>query len=65
MMKTTLGQKAYIFVTLCLLLYYGIAESRGWASGGTKRKPLTKKQLRQSDIGYRNHIFWYHGFRGK
>ncbi len=61
-----IGQKIYAGIVVLLLGWYGIAEARGWASGGTKRSPLSKKQLRQSNLGYRTPlIFWYHGYRGK
>ncbi len=68
MMKTTTGQRIYMGVALLTLLLYGMAEARGWATGGTKRKPLPQSELRQSDLGYRSHrthVFWFYGFRGK
>jgi len=65
MIKITRGQTIYLVVVMGLLAYYGVAEARGWASGGTKRPPVAQSHLRQSGIGYRNHLFWYHGFRGK
>jgi len=64
-MRFTKGQIAYMVLALGALALYGLAQSGGWGSSGRKQRPLRKEQLRQSDLGYRSYVFWYHGYRGK
>ena len=57
---------AYALVVASSLSVYGMAESRGWASGGSKApERIPPNQVRNSHPGTWTYLYWAHGVRGK
>ncbi len=55
----------FIFVAMTLSMY-GLAEARGWASGGQKApERIPPNQVRNVHPGSWTYLYWAHGMRGK